>query len=41
MAVNLLRMWRIMMTSMTRATMCMKDAAPWKIMVFASSMFRA
>ena len=40
-AVNLLRICKIIITSMTKATICMKEAAPWKIMVLASSMFRA
>jgi hypothetical protein len=29
------------MTVIMSATMCMKEAAPWKMIVFANSMFRA
>lgn len=40
-AVNLERTWKIMMTVMTRARMCMKSFATWKMSVFAISMVRA
>lgn len=36
-AVNFDRTCIIMIAVMIRARMCMKSAAPWKIMVFASS----
>ncbi|KAJ8114255.1 hypothetical protein OPT61_g3818 [Boeremia exigua] len=36
-AVNLDRTWNIMITVMTRARMCMKSFATWKISVFATS----
>lgn len=40
-AVNLLLTCKIMITVMINAEMWAKDAAPWKIIVLANSMFRA
>lgn len=40
-AVNFPRTWRIMATVIIRATMCMALAAPWNMIVFATSMFLA
>jgi len=40
-AVNFPRTCKIMVTVMIRATMCMALAAPWKMMVLASSILRA
>ncbi len=40
-AVNLPRTCRTMVTVITRAMMCIALAAPWKMMVLASSMLRA
>lgn len=40
-AVNLLLTWIIMIVVMISAAMWQKDAAPWKMMVLANSIFRA
>lgn len=40
-AVNLLRTCKIIITVIMSAIMCMKDAAPWKMMVLPTSMLRA
>ena len=40
-AVNLDRTCKIMITVMLSAMICIKDAAPSNIMVFATSIFRA
>lgn len=40
-AVNFPLTWKIMITVITSATICMALAAIWKIIVFAISIFRA